>query len=50
MGIESMMLVLVGMWWIAGTVYFPFAASLGVRPLSDVRLDRLILCDGVGLG
>lgn len=32
-GSESIMYLEVGKWWIAGTVYFPFAVEEGVMPL-----------------
>jgi hypothetical protein len=58
MGTESIMNVLVGTCWIAGTVYldlFPEADSPGTRPLGNFRsedfftLDRrpLRLCIGI---
>ena len=41
MGIESIMYVLVGTWWIAGTVYFE-ADLLRTRPLDGFQVRRFV--------
>jgi hypothetical protein len=42
MGTESIMYMLVGTWWIVGTVYFdlsPVEDMLGTKPLGNVVSD-----------